>query len=101
MFLTPEIDESKKVAVKSKDSDELNGDWDSLGDELFFRKLILCSDIFRRANLKFLLRLLIFFHSFKTPSSKKNKSNFDIKSKSLIYTTKFFQSQEKLNFFDL
>jgi len=38
MFLTPEIDESKKVAVKSKDSDELNGDWDSLGDELFFRK---------------------------------------------------------------
>jgi len=38
MFLTPEIDESKKVVVKSKDSDELNGDWDSLGDELFFRK---------------------------------------------------------------
>lgn len=38
MFLTPEIDESKKVAIKSKDSDELNGDWDSLGDELFFRK---------------------------------------------------------------
>ena len=38
MFLSPEIDESKKVAIKSKDSDELNGDWDSLGDELFFRK---------------------------------------------------------------
>ncbi len=38
MFLTPEIDESKKLSIKSKDSDELIGDWDSLGDELFFRK---------------------------------------------------------------
>ena len=38
MILTPEIDESKKPSIKSKDSDELSGDWDSLGDELFFRK---------------------------------------------------------------
>ena len=38
MFLTPETEENKKQTIKSKDSDELNGDWDSLGDELFYRK---------------------------------------------------------------
>ena len=38
MFVTPEIDDTKKLTLKSRDSEEIIGDWNSLGDELFFRK---------------------------------------------------------------
>ena len=38
MFITDEIEENQKNMLKKKDSEELNGDWDSLGDELFYLK---------------------------------------------------------------
>ena len=38
MFITQEIEENQKNMLKKSESEELNGDWDSLGDELFFLK---------------------------------------------------------------
>ena len=38
MFITYETDENPKTMIKKKESEELIGDWDSLGDELFFLK---------------------------------------------------------------
>ena len=38
MFITDEIEENQQNMLKKKDSEELNGDWDSLGDELFYLK---------------------------------------------------------------
>ena len=37
MFITQEIDENPKN-IKRKESEELRGNWDSLGDELLFLK---------------------------------------------------------------
>ena len=37
MFVTQEIDENQKN-IKRQESEEIKGDWDSLGDELFFLK---------------------------------------------------------------
>ena len=38
MFVSQETEENAKLTLKTKISEELKGDWDSLGDELFFRK---------------------------------------------------------------
>ena len=38
MFVSQETEENTKLTLKTKLSEELKGDWDSLGDELFFRK---------------------------------------------------------------
>ena len=38
MFITHETEENQKNNIKRKESEELNGDWDTLGDELFYLK---------------------------------------------------------------
>ena len=38
MFVTANIDENQNIDLKSKDSGEIKGDWNTLCDELFFRK---------------------------------------------------------------
>ena len=38
MFVTANIDENQIIDLKSKDSGEIKGDWNTLCDELFFRK---------------------------------------------------------------
>ena len=38
MFVTTNIDENQNIDLKSKDSGEIKGDWNTLCDELFFRK---------------------------------------------------------------
>ena len=37
MFVTQEINENQ-INIKRQESEEIKGDWDSLGDELFFLK---------------------------------------------------------------
>ena len=38
MFVSQETEEDAKLTLKTKLSEELKGEWDSLGNELFFRK---------------------------------------------------------------
>ena len=38
MFVTTNFDENQNIDLKSKDSGEIKGDWNTLCDELFFRK---------------------------------------------------------------
>ena len=38
MFVEPELEENNQNNNKIEDEAELEGDWDSLGDELFYRK---------------------------------------------------------------
>ena len=38
MIVSPENEINKNLSLKSKDSDELKENWNSLGDDIFFRK---------------------------------------------------------------
>ena len=38
MIVSPDNEDNKKLALKSRDSEEIKDNWNSLEDEIFFRK---------------------------------------------------------------
>jgi len=38
MIVTPDNEDNKKLTLKSRDSEEIKDNWNSLDDEIFFRK---------------------------------------------------------------